>query len=76
MRLDHNLPSSEVKFPGHDILRCDRDRNGGGGACYIRKDLCFNIRTLQIKEIENLVFDILLPKLKPITIGVFYKPPN
>ena len=28
------------------------------------------------KEIENLVFDIFLPKSKPITIGVFYRPGN
>ena len=25
---------------------------------------------------ENLVFDILLPKLKSITIGVSYRPPD
>ena len=75
-KLDHTVPDSEVNFPGYDILRCDRNRNGGGVACYIRKDLCFNTRTLHCKEIENLVFDILLPKLKPITIGVFYRPPN
>ena len=43
---------------------------------YIRKDLCFNTRTLHCKDIENLAFDILLPNSKPITIGVFYKPPR
>ena len=31
---------------------------------------------MHCKEIENLVFDILLPKLKPITTEVFYRPPN
>ena len=75
-KLDHPVPDSEVNFPGYDILRCDRKRNGGGVACYIRKDLYFNTRTLHCKEIENLVFDILLPKSKPITIAVFYRPPN
>ena len=40
------------------------------------KDLCFNARPLNCKEIENIIFDILLPKSKPITIGVFYRPPN
>ena len=75
-KLDHTVPDSEVNFPGYDILRCDRNKNGGGVACYIRKDLCFNTRTLHCKEIENLVFDILLPKSKAITIGVFYRPPN
>ena len=65
-KLDHTVPDSEVNFPGYDILRCDRNRNGSGVACYIRKDLCFNTRTLHYKEIKNLVFDILLPKSKPI----------
>ena len=48
----------------------DTNRNGGG----IRKDLWLNTKTLHCKEIENLITDIILPKLKPITIGVFYRP--
>ena len=59
-KLDHTIPDSEVNFPVYDILRCDRNRNSGGVACYIRKDLCFYTRTLHCKEIQNLVFDILL----------------
>ena len=33
-------------------------------------------KTLHCKEIENLVFDIILCKSKPITVGVFYRPAN
>ena len=75
-KLDHTVPDSEVNFPGYDMLQYDRNRNGGGVACYIRKDLCFNTSNLHCKEIENLVFDILLPKSKAITIEVFCRPPN
>ena len=50
-KLDHTVPELEVNLPGYDILRCHRNRNGGGFACYIRKDLCFNSRVLNIKEI-------------------------
>ena len=75
-KLDHTVPNLEVNFPGYNILRCDRNRNGGGVACYIKKDVCFSTRTLHCKEIENFVFDILLPKSKPITIGVFCRLPN
>ena len=75
-KLDQTVLDSEVNFPRYEILQWDRNRNSSGVACYIRKDLCFNTRTLYCKEIENLVFDILLPKSKPITIGVFYRPPN
>ena len=73
-KLDHTVPDSEVNFPEYDILQCDKIRNGSGVTCYIRKDLCFNTRTLHCQEIENVVFDILLPKSNPIT--VFYRPPN
>ena len=31
---------------------------------------------MDCKEIENIIFDIILPKSKPITLGIFYRPPN
>ena len=68
--------SWDLNIPGYDILWCDRNANVGGVACYVRKDLCFNTRALNCKEIENIIFDILFPKSKPITIGIFYRPPN
>ena len=61
-KLDHTLPDLKVNLPGYDILWCDKNRNGGGVACYRRKDLCFNTRSLNCKGIENIIFDILLPK--------------
>ena len=73
---DHTTPDLEGNLLGYGILWHDGNRNGGGVACYIRKDLCFNARALNCEEIENIIFYILLPKLKPITIGVFYRPPN
>ena len=76
LKLDHTVPDLEVNLPGCDILRCDRNGNGSGVACYIRKDLCFNTRALNCKEIENIILDIPLPKSKSVTIGVFYRPPN
>ena len=75
-KLDHAIPDPEVNLSGYDIIQCDGNRNDVGFACYIRKDLCFNTKTLHCKEIENLVFDIILCKSKPITVGVFYRPPN
>ena len=60
----------------YNIIRCDRNKNGCGVACYIREDLCFKTRPLNCKEIENIIFDILLPNTKSITIDVFCRPPN
>ena len=36
-KLDHTVHDLEVNLPGYDILRCDRNRNGGGFACYIQR---------------------------------------
>ena len=45
-------------------------------ACYIRNDICFNQRKDFSGDIENIFFDILLPKTKPILVGVLYRPPD
>ena len=45
-KVDNNVPDLEVSLPGYDILQCHRNRNGGGVAFYIKKDLCFNSRVL------------------------------
>ena len=37
--LEHTVPDLEVNLLGYDILQYDRNRNGGGVACYIRIDL-------------------------------------
>ena len=38
--------------------------------------LCFNSRNIFSNSIEHVFFDLLIPKVKPILIGVFYRPPN
>ena len=35
-KLDHTVPDHKVNPPAYDILWCDRNRNGGGVACYVR----------------------------------------
>ena len=65
----------EVHISGYSILRSDRNRYGRGVACYIRADLCFN-RNVFSNSIENVFFNLLIPKLKSLSIGSFYRPPN
>ena len=43
---------------------------------YIRNDLCFNIKNIFSNSIEHVFFEILIPKVKHIAIGIFYRPPN
>ena len=41
-KLDSSVSDQEVNISGYSILRSDRNRYGGGVACYVRADLCFN----------------------------------
>ena len=61
---------------GYEPVRSDQNRHGGGVACYIRSDISFSIRGDLSSEIENIFLDILLPKTKPILIGILYQPPD
>ena len=38
-KLHKTIPDSQVDIEGYDILRRDRNRNGGGVALYIRQSL-------------------------------------
>ena len=75
-KLDSSVNDQEVCISGYNILRSDRNRNGGGVACYIRNDLCFNRTNIFSNSLEHIFFDILIPKTKPISIGIFYRRPN
>ena len=75
-KLDSSVTNAEVNINGYSIIRNDRNRNGGGVACYIRNDLCFNIKNIFSNSIEHVFFKILIPKVNPIAIGIFYRPPN
>ena len=75
-KLDSSVNDQEVCISGYNLIRNDRNRNGGGVACYIRNDLCFNRRNVFSDSLEHVFFDILIPKTKPISIGIFYRPPN
>ena len=75
-KLDATILDGEVNIEGYELIRSDRNRHGGGVACYIKNDVAFRSRGRFSNEIENLFFDILLPKTKPILVGIVYRPPN
>ena len=75
-KLDKTVLDNEVKIDGYELKRSDRNRQGGGVACYIRKDLSFNSREDFAPDLENIFFDLLLPKSKPILVGILYRPPD
>ena len=75
-KLDGSVLDGEINIDGYKLVRSDRNRHEGGVACYIRSDISFNVRGDFSSEIENIFLDILLPKTKPILIGILYRPPD
>ena len=75
-KLDKSILDGEIGFENYSTIRKDRNRNGGGVACFIHKSLAFEVRSDFPKDFENIFIDILLPKTKPILLGVIYRPPS
>ena len=75
-KLGNTVYDSEVTVDGYNIVPNDRNRNGGGIACYIRNNIYFNRKNCISDKIENIFIDLLFPKTKPISVGIIYKPPS
>ena len=75
--LDSSVTDDEVKIDGYTILRKDRNRNGGGVCMYVKNSIAFNRRSdFTSTLLESIWIDLLIPKMKPITIGTCYRPPR
>ena len=75
-KLDSTVLDAEVEIQGYSLIRADRNRHGGGVACYIRNTINYKHHPGFSKDLENVVVDLLLPNSKPILVGIFYNPPN
>ena len=76
-RLDNSILDCEVQISGYDIIRRDRNRNGGGVAIYIRESIPYMDRKDLIPDaLESICIEIKKPKSKPMLISSWYRPPN
>ena len=75
-KLDKTVMDSELYIEGYDLIRSDRNRHGGGVACYIKKERHYNVIAICPTDFENIFLDLLLPNSKPILIGILYRPPD
>ena len=75
-KLAESVFQSEIIIDNYNLLRCDRNRNNGSVACYIRSDISYVRKDLFPNFIKNTFFEILLPKTTPITVGIMYRPPS
>ena len=59
------------------MIRREWEGHAGGVFAYIREDLAFNTRQdLNNHDLEDLWFEILLPKSKPLYVGICYRTNN
>ena len=61
-KLNSSVSDQNVNVSGFSIPRSDRNRNGGGVACYIKANLCFNSRNIFSNSIEHVFFIYLSQK--------------
>ena len=72
-KIGNSVPDTEVKIQCYCIFWCDRSRNLGGVACYIRKGLCCNLRSTVMGDVKCIFLDILAPKRKSVSVGKIYR---
>ena len=73
-KLGNSIFDLEIEIDGYNILRFDRNRHGGGVACYVRNDLSFTKRNYFPHDIATIFIEIFLSKTKPMTVGIVYLP--
>ena len=64
-KLNKSIPDSATLLNKYNLLHCHRNRKVGGVACYIRIDLIYTQNYLFPYDIENVFFEIHLPKTRP-----------
>ena len=75
-KLDYSILLFEIHISNYNTPCCDRGRLGGWIVCYVRKDLSYDVKSFFFApEIENIFFELLLPNMKPIVVGIIYGQP-
>ena len=77
MRLENTIKSSEVESQDYNLVKHDRNRNGGVVAICIRNVIPFSERKSLIPEnVEAICLKNKKPKSKPIIISTWYRLPG
>jgi hypothetical protein len=69
-RLDISIPDFHININGYNLIRRDRNRNGGGVCVFIRKSIEFKHRTdLEKLELEMIALSIKKPNsIRPFSL--------
>ena len=63
-KLNNTVYDSEATIDEYSVVRNDRNRKGGGVACYIGSNICYSRKTCLPDNLENIFIDLLFPKTK------------
>ena len=75
--LDGSITDDEIGIDGYSVIRNDRNRNGGGVCIYVSNLIAHNKREdIVCRTLETVWIDLLLPKMRPITVATCYRPPR
>ena len=75
-KLDDSINDCEICIEGYNIIRRDQNTKGEDMVCYVSTKICFNAKNCILNKIDNIFTELLIPKTKPITVGIIYKPPE
>ena len=70
-KLDDSVLSSEIQIENYDLICSDRNRHGGGVACFIRNNLSYNMKSFLPSEIENIFIEIFFTSFKASFCGYY-----
>ena len=72
-KIDNSINDSEISSDGYCANWRNRNRKAGGAVCYVL--IRFVTNWIISNKIENIFIELLIPKTKPITVGIVYRPP-
>ena len=75
-KIDNTINDSEISIDGYWAIRHDQNRKGGGVVCYVTNNIYYNTKNCISDKLKNIFIELLIPKTKPITVRIIYKPPD
>ena len=75
--LDPSISNQEIQISGYEVIRKDKNRNGGGVCLYVRSTINYKLRrSLVPQTIGCLCIEICKPSCRPFLVSTWYRPPS
>ena len=76
-RLASYISSKQMKIKGYELVRCDRNCDGGGACIYLRDTINFiDKKDLVPQDLEAVCVEITRRNTKPFLVTTIYRPPD